>query len=315
MNLSKTILSISLFLFILTSCGEENKKITETIIPVNPTYFIKENLVQEIETVEHKLSGGTRAECYKIVVTSEPSEHQMGPWCPRHINDSKEKGGIWFDKGKVYDVDGHFISNIGEFYADSKWKLYNEDGSIKVTFSQEQCEGAAKPDVEEIYQNHCVECQPSFYHDHITIYYIPINPIYRTKSSRVRRGIMGLAFNGVNFDPPAPTEAILNAHTLAPLDDCGGHVNPHSGYHYHAVKGCTKEIAQSDNHAPMIGYAIDGFGIYALLDKEGNKPTGLDKCGGHEDKIRGYHYHAGEPGGNQIIACLNGEYGEMKVSH
>ena len=249
------------------------------------------------------------------MVKSEPSEHQMGPWCPRHINDSKEKGGIWFDAGKVYDVDGHFISNIGEFYSDSKWKLYNEDGSIKVTLTQEQCEGAAKPNVEEIYKNHCVECQPSFYHEHITTYYIPINPIYETSSSNVRRGIMGLAFNGVNFDPPAPTEAILKAHTLAPLDDCGGHVNPHVGYHYHAVTGCTKEIAQEDGHAPMIGYAIDGVGIYALNDKAGNKSTDLDACGGHEDKIRGYHYHAGEPGGNEILGCLNGEYGEMIVSH
>ena len=126
---------------------------------------------------------------------------------------------------------------------------------------------------------------------------------------------MGLAFNGVNFDPPAPTEAILKAHTLAPLDDCGGHVNPHTGYHYHAVTGCTKEIPQNDQHAPMIGYAIDGFGIYALLDTAGNPPTGLDACGGHEDEIRGYHYHAGEAGSNQILPCLNGAAGEMIVSH
>ncbi len=302
-------------MLLMTSCQENNKAIKGMIIPVNPDFFIKENLLQKIETIEYKLSGGTKTECYKLVVKSEPTEHTMGPWCPKHIDDSKEKGGIWFEGGKVYDVDGHFISNIKEFYADSKWSLYNEDGSIKVTFTQKQCEGAAKPDVEEIYKNHCVECQPSFYHEHITTYHIPIKPIYKSKSSKVRRGVMGLAFNGVNFDPPAPTEAILNAHTIAPLDDCGGHVNPHSGYHYHAVTGCTKEIEQSDNHAPMIGYAMDGFGIYALLDKEGNKPSNLDKCGGHEDDIRGYHYHAGEPGGNQIIACLHGEYGDMKVDH
>ena len=185
MNIIKTLLSIGLFIFVLTSCQEENKILTEQIIPVNPVHFTKENLVQEIETVEYKLSGGIKVACYKVVVNSEPNEHQMGPWCPRHIDDSKEKGGIWFDKGKVYDVDGHYISSIGEFYADSKWKLYNEDGSIKVTLTQKQCEGAAKPDVEEIYQNHCVECQPSFYHDYVTTYYIPINPIYKKSSSKV----------------------------------------------------------------------------------------------------------------------------------
>ena len=123
-NLIKILLTICVFLVILTNCAEENKQLTETILPVNADYFIKENLVQQIEQVAHELSGGTKATCYKIVVKSEASEHPMGPWCPKHINDSKEKGGIWFENGKVYDVDGHFISNIGAFYADSKWKLY-----------------------------------------------------------------------------------------------------------------------------------------------------------------------------------------------
>jgi len=272
-------------------------------------------LLEEIKKESYKLSDGNKVECYKIVTKSVAHEHKMGPWCPNHIDDSKEKGGIWFEKGKVYDVDGHFIAKIGEFYKDEKWKLYNDDGSIKVTTTQEACEGAAKPNVEEAYKNHCVECQPSFYHDHITTYYLPINPNYLNRSSNTRRGVLGLAFNGVNFDPPAPTHAILKAHTLAPLDDCGGHVNPHAGYHYHAVTGCTKEISQQDVHAPMIGYAMDGFGIYTLLDKEGNPPKGLDKCGGHEDSIRGYHYHAGEAGGNQILGCLNGASGKMVVSH
>ena len=80
----------------------------------------------------------------------------------------------------------------------------------------------------------------------------------------------GVAFNGVRFDAPAPIDAILGAYTLAPLDDAGGHINLHAGYHYHAATGKTKEIGQSDNHPAMIGYAMDGFGIYALLDNSGN---------------------------------------------
>ena len=37
-------------------------------------------------------------------------------------------------------------------------KLYRDNGSIKVTTSKEECEGAAKPNVDEEYQNYCVEC-------------------------------------------------------------------------------------------------------------------------------------------------------------
>ncbi|GAA4115151.1 hypothetical protein GCM10022393_15190 [Aquimarina addita] len=299
----------------IVTCKQKEKESTSKAVAVDATFFIQENLLSPITIEEVKLSGGTTTNCYKIEVRSEPGEHTMGPWCPRHIEDGKEKGGIWFEDGKVYDVDGHFIANIAEFYADAKWKLYNEDGSIRVTTTQEACEGAAKPNVEEAYKNHCVECMPSYYKDKITTYYIPVSPIYSEKKKNPGRGEpLGLAFNGVNFDPPAPTHAILAAHTVAPLDDCGGHVNPHGGYHYHAATGCTKKITQEDAHASMIGYALDGFGIFELLDTNGKEPTDLDTCHGHEDEVRGYHYHAGTPGGNQIIGCFHGETGNMVVS-
>ena len=81
--------------------------------------------------------------------------------------------------------------------------------------------------------------------------------------------VVGIAFNGVNFDPPAPTQAILGAHTLAPMDDAGGHVNTAAGYHYHAATGKSKKITQTDGHAAMIGYAMDGYGMYENLDASG----------------------------------------------
>lgn len=290
------------------------KAISYKVQDVNPEHFISSNVAEPITKESIEFSNGSMVECYKIAMKAEPTEHNMGPWCPRHIDDTKEKGGIWFEGGKVYDVDGHFISKIGEFYKDEKWKLYNEDGSIKVTLTQEACEGAAKPNVEEIYKNHCVECSPTFYKGLVNTYYLPVSPVHSKTTSLPRGGAMGLAFNGVKFDGPAPTHAILAAHTLAPLDDCGGHVNPHAGYHYHAVNGCTKEIVQEDGHAPMIGYAMDGYAIYARLDRSGEAAKELDLCGGHEDEVRGYHYHAGAAGSNQIIGCLSGAYGMSRNS-
>lgn len=302
----------------IISCGSRPDSNAANIksLSLDVSHFSNTKLLEPISIEKCKLSRGVTTDCYKIVVNSTPHDHKMGPWCPRHVDDSKEKGGIWFEDGKVYDVDGHFIANIGAFYKDEKWKLYNDDGSIKVTLTQEACEGAAKPDVEDIYKNHCVECQPSYYHDHVTTYLIPKTPVFHKASGRFGRGVpAGVALNGVNFDPPAPTEAILRAHTLAPLDDCGGHVNPHTGYHYHAATGCTLEIAQEDGHAPLIGYALDGYGIYANMDSEGKNAMELDECRGHEDAIRGYHYHAGAAGSNQIIGCLSGQAGSMEVSH
>jgi len=282
------------------------------VVPVNTNYFITENIIGEIQEKTVELNG-IETLCYIIKTHSQATEHQMGPWCPRHISDGMEKAGIWFKDDKVYDVSGHFIANLDEFYSDDKWLLYREDGTIKVTETEEACLAAAKPEVDEDYHNYCVECLPEYFKDQVTTFVIPATPTYLKSVQNFGRGGIGIAFNGVNYDPPAPTHAILAAHTIAPLDDHGGHVNPHGGYHYHAVTGSTKEIVQNDTHAAIIGYAIDGFGIYTLLDKNGNKPSDLDECGGHFDDIRGYHYHAGEPGGNQIIKCLHGLPGYTEI--
>ena len=261
-----------------------SKEINSSVktIPVNKAYFISENIIGGIQE-EMKDLNGVKTLCYVIKTHSQATEHQMGPWCPRHLDDGADKGGLWFSDGKVYDVSGHFIANLDEFYSDDKWKLYREDGTIRVTETEEGCLAAAKPDVEEEYNNYCVECLPEYFKDQVTTFVIPVKPTYLNTTQSFGRNAIGVAFNGVKYDPPAPTDAILAAHTLAPLDDHGGHVNPHGGYHYHAVTGSTKEVEQADMHASVIGYAIDGFSIYALEDKNGNTPKDLDKCGGHMD--------------------------------
>ena len=286
--------------------------ISVKVVPVNRDNFISENIIGGIQKQMVELNG-VETLGYVIKTNSQATEHKMGPWCPRHIEDGMEKAGIWFKDDKVYDVSGHFIANLNEFYSDDKWKLYREDGTIKVTDTEEGCIAAAKPEVDEEYHNYCVECLPEYFKDQVTTFVIPVTPKYLKTTQSFGRGGIGVAFNGVKYDPPAPTHAILAAHTIAPLDDHGGHVNPHGVYHYHAVTGSTKKIAQSDSHSPIIGYAIDGFGIYGLTDKSGNKPTDLDECGGHFDEERGYHYHAGEQGGNQIIKCLHGLPGYTEV--
>ena len=193
--------------------------------------------------------------------------------------------------------------------------MVRPDGSIQVTDTREAFELAARPNVDPRYYNHVVECPAEvdeWKNDH-KVYVIPVNPLYRTIPTQLGRTAVGLAFNGVTFDPPAPIHAILHAHTIAPFDHGGGHLNPHVGYHYHAATGKTKEIEQADQHAPQIGYALDGFALYAHLDKNGEAPEQLDECSGHYDDQRGYHYHVSAPGDNQIIKRFRGIPGTMTI--
>ena len=276
-----------------------------------PSLFSQENLTGKVEQRQATLNDGTQALCWIIPIKSEPVEHKMGPWCPTTVNDDKSKAGKWFFDGELVDLDGEFIKNLAKLYQDNEWDLVNNDGTIRVTDTEEGYLLAARPNVEERYQNHCVECPTEVKIDSETIYTIPVNPIINDEPTRLSRGGVAVAFNGVNFDPPAPVSAILAAHTIAALDDHGGHVNPHAGYHYHAATGSTKEVPQEDGHAPLIGFVLDGFPLHAHKDEEGKTATNLDDCGGHQHGQGSYHYHAGSPGSNQIIKAFRGTPGTM----
>jgi hypothetical protein len=258
------------------------------------------------------LSGGTKTECMSIKVVANQAGHELGPWCPRTIQDDADKSGFWMEGGTVHDVDGKFIENLSVFYKDNAWQLFDKaTGKVKVTSSKEACLAAARPDVDAKFNNYCVECQTAYFNELSEItYLIPAQPVMTTTTQQAggRNGI-GISLHGILFDAPAPTQAILAAHTIAPMDDCGGHVNPHVGYHYHAITNCTKEAPSAEGHAPMIGYAFDGHKLYTQLNNDGAEPSDLDACRGHEFGDLGYHYHANAPGKNQIIGCFKAERG------
>ncbi|WP_241448697.1 YHYH protein [Aquimarina pacifica] len=300
-----------------TSESTDDDSITtdDGTIDVDSSLFLTDGSAVTITTVPCTLSDGTETDCYQIVTTGVPSDHEMGPWCPSTITDGAEEGGIWLENGEVYDVDGAFIQNMATFYGDDTWKMYDDEGNIYVTDTEEDCENAANPNVGEEYENFCVECLPSYITDLIQTYLIPITPVKLSSSvsfggdpSDNSPSVRGIAFNGVRFDEPAPTDDILGAYTLAPFDDAGGHINLAAGYHYHAETGVSTQITQDDGHASMIGYALDGYGIYAQLDDIGDEPTDLDDCRGHSDDTRGYHYHVAAAGSNSFINCLSGAY-------
>lgn len=305
----------SLLIIAAAACNKDAQGTTDpTAVSLDPANFIAAGLTTSITTVPCTLSDGTVTTCYSITTNNKPSEHTQGPWCPTNINDDKSKGGIWMEGGKVYDVDGAFIKNMSTFYSNATWQMYKSDGTINVTNSKAACQAAARPDVDPAYKNYCVECQPS-YASFTHTFLIPSKPVKLSSSSSIMGmgTVIGTALNGVVFDPPAPTQAILGAFTLAPMDDAGGHVNLAEGYHYHAATGKTKEVAQTDGHAPLIGYAMDGYGMYAQLNQDGKEPSDLDECRGHTDTIRGYHYHVASSGANKFIGCFKGAQGTHTV--
>ena len=284
---------------------------SETQLGLNPELFVDGALINSVTTEDCTLSGGTETTCYRITIAGVPANAEIGPFCPPNISSDASEGGIWFDgNGEVYDISGEFIKNLDTLYG-SDWLLYDPaTGEVNVTDSQIACEAAARPDVAEEYRNHCVVCSIDYYDGGVTsTFLIPTTPVALSTPQNIGRDDLGLTLNGVVFAPAAPVDAILAANTIAAFDDCGGHVNPFEGYHYHAATGCTETASEADGHASLLGYAIDGYGIFAMQDAAGEEEFDLDECRGHSDDARGYHYHSASAAENMFIGCYHGEQG------
>jgi len=119
---------------------------------------------------------------------------------------------------------------------------------------------------------------------------------------------IGIADTGAPWHVEIAPDAqyrILNPSAGLPMDKCWGH--PYATqYHYHGQSWtCFRNRDKPNEHSPLEGYAIDGFGIYGIRGIDGKPVTNkqLDECHGHIHRILSegemvkiYHYH------------LNGEY-------
>ncbi len=84
------------------------------------------------------------------------------------------------------------------------------------------------------------------------------------------------------------------------LDSCAGHPDPSDSYHHHDIPPCLLDKAPRGK-STLVGYALDGYGIYVVKDAKGNLPTNvsLDACHGTTGIVpwngkptRIYHYVA-----------------------
>jgi len=96
-------------------------------------------------------------------------------------------------------------------------------------------------------------------------------------------GMIGVALSGValfNALDDAGRDAV--AHEVQ--DRCSGHPERRGQHHYHGPSGCMKEASAANT---LVGYALDGFGIYSMYDANGRELTNadLDECHGRTGKV------------------------------
>lgn len=123
---------------------------------------------------------------------------------------------------------------------------------------------------------------------------VPRYPKVAAKPLCLPLGPIGYALNGVaifNAIDGEGRDAV--AHEIQ--DACSGHPERTGMYHYHSGSACIAQSARGT--VVLIGYALDGFGIYRVTSGSRLTNSDLDACHGRTSKVsfngrsqRIYHY-------------------------
>jgi len=130
---------------------------------------------------------------------------------------------------------------------------------------------------------------------------VPMNPKVLATPQPIQYLVTGVALTGALWHVElanASTTFWANPISILPLDQCFGH--PYSQqYHYHAYSWKCFPNQGTTGQSPLLGYAMDGFGIYGPRGADGKEITNaqLDECHGRtapvlwNGKIQNiYHY-------------------------
>jgi hypothetical protein len=147
---------------------------------------------------------------------------------------------------------------------------------------------------------------------------LPADPVLADTPGCVPMGMIGFATDGVaifNAVDAAGRDAV--AHEVQ--DKCHGHPERNGQYHYHGPSPCMPNEMTSG----LVGYALDGFGIYGMKDSSGRvlHDDDLDACHGTTSTVmwngkvmKMYHYvlTAEYP---YTIGCFRGQVNPALLHH
>jgi hypothetical protein len=143
---------------------------------------------------------------------------------------------------------------------------------------------------------------------------LPLNPTLLAKPT-CAPGAVGVLLSGaVLFNALDAPGRDAVAHETQ--DSCQGHPQESGVYHYHNVSKCLIDADKGTGQSALMGYALDGFGIYGPRDENGNTLTSadLDECHGRTSEVEWngarvvmYHYVA-TLDFPYTVGCMRGAY-------
>jgi len=311
---SKILYPIIFILLLVTSCDSPSDNYDNSNDVFDVELLNQSNMVESVELVDCELENGTETKCYKVVFISNPVED--GPYCPETINDL---GGVGIYDGATNS--GFQVMKDELWYAMEAdgYDIIDENGNINIADPGNMSASAGTAA--------CLEATPN---ENLQLtYYIPAvpklsgNPNYIDIVEDVGISVDGIPFKGhppsVVHGPPG----MGSGGGIPSIDPCGGHVDPNGYYHLHFAAEemnnifSTYDISEvgcsvfSQTSTAFVGYAKDGYPMYASKDNDETMPSNLDECQGHTSPTIEYpegiyHYHASSTNAPNLPSCLMG---------
>ncbi|MFO1540811.1 MAG: YHYH protein, partial [Chloroflexota bacterium] len=118
---------------------------------------------------------------------------------------------------------------------------------------------------------------------------LPMDPVMSAEPHCIPSLMTGIALTGGAWHIEAAPDSSLNIYdpnAALPTDGCFGH--PYATeYHYHGYSWKCMEQGEPGEQSPLLGYALDGFGIYGPRGEDGKVITNaeLDECHGRVGRV------------------------------
>ncbi len=207
-----------------------------------------------------------------------------------------QRDGDWIDaSAATFDMTAKLYFGGNVFYPDAQLSITTGDGVREIA-------GNGRPGGAPTGTFPVPSSDPAYVYDgnpnqvttQAIAFSIPLAPVAAAAPSCVYKEV-GITLDGIQIHNPLDSTGRDElAHEVQ--DVCTGAPQPGGGYHRHALSECTPHIHEP---AALVGYALDGFGIYSPYDETGRELTtaDLDECHGitstvewEGQQVSIYHY-------------------------
>ena len=234
-------------------------------------------------------------------ISSSPKKRYVYS-CQQRFNPNApgaQASGAWLT-GKTWDPSKKPIVDGNVRWKNTSLKIANQGNSRSVTANNLPTHGTGVFPVKRSDDAYQYDRNPNRIKTQKIRLKLPANPQIAKKSSCVPMGMIGFSLTGAAiFNSLDARGDDAPAHEIQ--DKCGGHPERTGQYHYHNHSPCMADKSgKSGKHSDLVGYALDGFGIFGLHGKAGKQlhNSDLDACHGHTEKVAWngskqnvYHYH------------------------